>query len=65
MALIQLKDYAKKHGKARETVFQKYQRGGFQTARKIGRDIWIDEDEPYIDGRIKSGKFIGWRKPVK
>lgn len=61
MAMITLKEYAERLGKARAVVYQKYQRGGFKTAEKRGRDIWIDEDEPYIDERVKSGKFIGWR----
>lgn len=61
MAKITLTEYARRHGRDRATVYQKYKRGGFKTAEKLGRDIWIDEDEPYIDERIKSGKFIGWK----
>lgn len=61
MAMITLKEYAARIGKDRAIVYQKYQRGGFKTAEKRGRDIWLDENEPYIDGRVKSGKFVGWR----
>jgi hypothetical protein len=51
MALISLVEYAAKHGKDPATVRQKALRGGFQTARKIGRDWVIEEDEPYVDLR--------------
>ena len=51
MALISLVEYAAKHGKDPAPVRQKALRGGFQTARKIGRDWVIEEDEPYVDLR--------------
>lgn len=51
MSLIPLTEYAAKHGKDPATVRQKALRGGFQTARKIGRDWMIEEDEPYTDLR--------------
>lgn len=63
MALISIKEYADKHGKARVTVIQKAVRGGFRTAHKIGSQWVIDSDEPYTDSRVKSGKYVGWRKP--
>ena len=65
MAMITLKEYSARLGKDRSIVYQKYQRGGFQTAVKMGRDIGFDEDEPYIDERVKSGKYVGWRKDFK
>lgn len=65
MALISLVEYAEKHGKNPDTLRQLALRGKFKTARKIGRNWAIDEDEPYIDGRIKSGKYIGWREGSK
>ena len=65
MALITIKEYAEKHGKHHVTVAQKCQRGGFQTAKKVGRDWLIDEDEPYSDNRISSGKYKNWRKKDK
>lgn len=60
--LISITEYAKTHGRNRCTVQQKCIRGGFKTARKIGRNWVIDSDEPYSDNRITSGKYIDWRK---
>ena len=65
IALISLTEYAEKHGKHRITVQQKARRGGFKTAQKIGRNWVIDEDEPYEDNRISSGKYTNWRKNKK
>ena len=62
MALISLTEYAEKHGKSPDSVRQKVLRGGFQTARKIGRNWVIEEDEPYLDNRETSGEFKKWRK---
>ena len=61
MAYITLKEYAERLGKERSVVYMKYRRGRFATARKMGRDIWIDENEPYVDSRVKSGRYVGWR----
>ena len=62
MGLITLKEYAGRHGKNPIVVRQKALRGGFTTAQKLGRDWFIDEDEPYEDRRIKTGDYIDWRK---
>ncbi|HEY5587635.1 MAG TPA: hypothetical protein VIK86_01615 [Candidatus Paceibacterota bacterium] len=62
MALIPLKEYAKRHGRNPATVRQKANRGGFETVQKIGRDWFIDEEEPYEDNRETTGKFKNWRK---
>lgn len=51
--LISIAEYAEMHGRLPDTVRQKCQRGGFKTARKIGRDWFIDKDEPYSDLRRK------------
>lgn len=59
MAMITLKEYAEHHGKNPVVVRQKAIRGGFQTAKKIGRDWFIEESEEYTDNRIRSGKYIG------
>ena len=59
MALISLREYAIRNGKEPDTAKHKAQRGGFKTAVKIGRDWLIDEDEPYVDRRIKTGNLIG------
>lgn len=60
--LISIAEYAKAHGRNPRTVQQKCIRGGFHTARKIGRNWVIDSDEPYIDGRLKGRDYVGWRK---
>lgn len=65
MAYITLVEYSRRLGKERNTVYQKYKRGGFKTAVKRGRDIWIDEAEPYVDDRVRSGKYGGWRENFK
>ena len=59
MAIITLKEYAERNGKALSSVRQKALRGTFATAKKVGRDWFIDEDEPYSDIRITSGKYVG------
>lgn len=48
---ISIAEYAALHNRAAITVQQKARRGGFKTAKKIGRDWFIDEDEPYEDNR--------------
>ena len=50
---ITLAEYARRHGRALATVRQKAYRGGFKTARRVGRDWFIDEDEPLVDNRRK------------
>lgn len=62
MAMITLKEYAERHGRHPATVRQKALRGGFNTAAKLGRDWFIDEDEPYSDKRETSGEYKNWRK---
>ena len=39
--------------------------GSFKTAQKMGRDWFVDEDEPWPDRRVKNGDYIGWRKKQK
>ena len=51
---ISLVEYAQRNGKEASTVRQKALRGGFKTARKIGRNWVIDEDEPYCDNRLRA-----------
>lgn len=60
--MISLTEYAALHGKSPVSVRQMAQRGSFKTAVKIARNWIIDENEPYPDGRIKTGKYIDWRK---
>ena len=60
--VITLREYAKRHEKNPVTVAQKAARGKFETAQKIGRDWFIDEDEPYEDRRVKHGRYVGRRR---
>lgn len=62
LARITLKEYALRLGKNPVVARGRAQRGAFKTAYKFGRDWTIDEDEPWVDGRIKSGKYVDWRK---
>lgn len=63
--LILLNEYAKRHGRNPVVVTQKAERGTFKTARKIGRQWFIDADEPYTDARVTHGKYIGTRRNRK
>lgn len=60
--MISLAEYAAKHGKSHVAARQMAARGGFKTAVKIARNWIIDENEPYPDARLKSGKYVDWRK---
>lgn len=61
-SLIPITDYAAKIGKSPRSVRQKCQLGTLPGAIKIGRDWLIPADAPYPDARIKSGRYIDWRK---
>lgn len=50
--LITIKEYAEKFGKSLVSVRKKCARGGFSTARKMGRDWFIDDSEVYSDRRF-------------
>lgn len=55
--LIPLKEYAVIHGKDDGNLRRMAAEGRFKTARKLGK-IWvIDKDEPFVDGRVKTGKY--------
>ena len=58
--LISLAEYAERHGKCQEAARKMAQRGGFQTAQKIGRNWVIDSEEPWPDRRVKTGEYVGW-----
>ena len=51
--LIPLKEWAERNGISHATARQKAGRGGFLTARKVGRDWMISAAEPNTDHRIK------------
>ncbi|MDO4564857.1 MAG: hypothetical protein Q4C04_04515 [Clostridia bacterium] len=48
---IPLHQYAQIHGRALRSVQQKAQRGGFVSAKRVGKLWIIKEDEPYSDLR--------------
>lgn len=50
-ALVPIAEYAKAHGLDPATVRQKALRGGWKTAVKLGRNWFIDPDEPHTDRR--------------
>ena len=50
--LITLKEWAVRNGISPATARQKAGRGGFMTARKVGRDWMISASEPRTDNRI-------------
>ena len=60
--LISLMEFAEMHGIEGATARQNALRGKYKTARKIGRNWVIDKNEPVIDNRIKSGKYVGTKK---
>ena len=60
--LIALSDYARKYGKDPATARQRALRGAFKTAVKIGRDWLIDDAEPWVDARLRSGEYVNARK---
>lgn len=60
--LIPLVEYSKLLGKHPSHMLRKAARGDFKTARKIGGYWYISADEPYVDRRVTSGAYKGWRK---
>lgn len=63
--LISLVEYAERNGKTDSAARRMALKGAFETAQKIGRNWVIEEDEPWPDNRVKSGKYIGWRNKEK
>lgn len=57
--LISLAEYAEINGRDPATVRQMALRGGFQTARKIGRNWVIEDFEKYPDHRKRGEKNEG------
>ena len=56
--LVDLQTYADIHNILRDTVKHRCQRGAYKTARKLGSQWVIDKNEPHIDNRIRTGKYI-------
>ena len=50
--MIPIAEYAEIHVASRYSAIQKCKRGGFTSAKKMGRNWYIDEDEPYLDLRF-------------
>lgn len=63
--LIPLTVYAAQHGVNGTYLRAKARAGKFDTAVKLGRDWLISPDEPLIDRRIKTGKYIGAKRARK
>ena len=63
LGMISLPEYAARHGKDPSSARRMALRGGFETARKVGRDWLINSDEPWPDRRIKTGKYIKRKTP--
>lgn len=60
--LLLISEYAKLKGVGAVAVNRKINRGYLPEAQKIGKVWFIPEDAEYVDGRIKSGKYIGQRR---
>ena len=60
---ISLTEYANANGRNPATARQMALRGGFETARKIGRNWVIENTEPWPDRRIKTGKYRKQPRP--
>lgn len=63
--LLPLVEYAALIGRDPDSVRDKCMRGNVPGAVKLGRNWFIPKDAPYTDNRIKSGKYIDFRKPVQ
>ena len=60
--LISAAHYAQMHGKDRATVLKLIYAERLP-AQKIGNQWAIDDQTPFpADARMKSGKYVGWRK---
>lgn len=53
---VSVKEYAEIVGRAANSIRKSCERGRFKSARKIGRDWFIDRNEPFVDHRTKYSK---------
>ena len=60
--LIPIAQYAESHGLTPNAIRRRCIRGTLPGAVKMGRDWFIPADAPYIDNRVKSGKYKSARK---
>jgi len=65
MKKITLKEYALLHGINPATARQRAIRGSYKTAEKIGRDWFINPEEPHIDNRVKTGNYRDFKSSKK
>lgn len=63
--LVSLSEYAEMHGKAPKSVHDMVQRGGLNTAVKIGRNWLVNRSEPYPDRRVKLGSIVGSKRKTE
>ena len=56
MGIITLRMYCDIHHTDLSNMNKKIKAGRFKSARKIGRDWYIDSDEPYVDHRRRDLK---------
>lgn len=61
MGKIMLAEYARRNGIDPATAKKRAQRKAFKTAEKMGKFWMIDEDEEFVDQRIKSGNYVNAR----
>ena len=62
MAMIPLAEYARRLEKGEDSARRIARTGGFKTAVKIGNTWLIDEDEPWVDRRVRTGKYSAYWK---
>lgn len=56
--LITLNEYAQLLGKDPANMRRRAASGGFRSARKVGNVWMIDRNEPFVDGRVRDGRYI-------
>jgi len=59
MALVPIREYGEKHGVSQVLMRQRCQRGAFKTARKLGTDWFVDDEEEFTDHRKTPENGIG------
>lgn len=57
---ITLAEYARRQERREDVARSMARRGGFKSAKKVGRDWFVDEDEAWPDRR-RIGEVAGWR----
>lgn len=60
MAMIPIAEYARRLEKGPDSARRIARTGGFKTAVKVGNTWLIDEDEPWVDRRVTTGKYSAY-----